>query len=124
MPEIALIKMVETMDGDCSISDTPDGEPVLLLSEAATREVCRSLDVLLDSILPHNPDKQEAVGYVYDDIMDTFAFGRGSYLVLTSKPLSILTEALDRRTPENQAAFEAVVEELQEYLAERPDTAP
>jgi hypothetical protein len=118
MPSAKRLEELKSLSQDCRVIETEESEAVLLLSEAATREVCLALDNLLNQIDPHNPERQETVAFLYDDIMDVFSFGRGSYVTLNSQATSILLQALHERVPDDDTVFSNVVNTLESYTDE------
>lgn len=118
MPDIALIKKVDALDDDCATVETPESEVALLLGETATREACLALSALLDGVSPYKPEKQDAIGYLHEEIMDAFAFGRGSYLTLTSRNAYLLNKAFEQYSPDDESVFENVVTTVDAYIEE------
>lgn len=85
---------------------TYEGTRYLLLSEVATRELSLAIRQNLNK-LAHSPDKQERLGNIHEELMDNFAFNRGSYVEL--EPL-VQRTTLDHYTPDHKEAWNEVVD--------------
>lgn len=117
MPGLEYIRKLEEMETDVEIVESAEGDGfAILLSEPATRELCLALDEYLDRISPRDPDKQESVAFLYEMVMERFAFGRGSYVLTTGTIASVAGELFNIHTPEDADVWEKVRDAFDEVL--------
>ena len=117
MPKYEYIQKLEEMEADVSVIEALDEEGfVILLSEPATRELCNALIDYIDRISPYDSDKQESVTFLYESIMDNFAFDRGSYLLSTWISPTKADELFENYTPDNSEVWEELQEAFSEVL--------
>lgn len=111
MPKLEYIKELEEMDEGVDVETfSPAGEnhTVVLLSEAATRELCLALDEHLDDVSPRNTRQQEAVDHLYNDILDRFKFKRGSYILSTGNMGVVPIRFLKSYTPDDADVWKEI----------------
>lgn len=117
MSLLDLIRQLEEMETDVKAVEFSEEEGfAILLSEPATRELCLALDEYLDRISPRNPDKQESVAFLYEIVMERFAFGRGSFVHSDDSIATVAGELFDIYTPEDAEVWEKVREAFDEVL--------